>query len=217
MNSTTHRPVTSKQRAFIEKLLSEKDVAGTAYEGWTPDWSRATSKAASSVIDYLLTLPRKGAVNRIGGELPDGDPTILDTDGNPVAAGVYWIHGDHLVRVYKGQQSGRLLVKRINAEQDGDTTTVSYEYLGAASRIMTPDATPQRLRLSEIGGLGKAFDHCLHCGARLDDPVSVDRGIGPVCAKRYADDEQVVGTSEQQAFDLLDQPTEKWGVEDRTV
>ncbi len=166
------RPATDKQRTFVEKLLREKDLSGTKYADWTPDWSRATSRTASQVIDYLLTLPRKGEANREEGELP-------------AQPGVYWIHGDHLVRVYLGQQSGQMLVKRIHFEQDGDEKTVSYEYLGSARKVLTPEATPERLSLEEVGSLGKTFDHCLACGRRLDDPESVDAGIGPICAKRY--------------------------------
>lgn len=167
---TTTRPATEKQQQFVTRLLGEKDTTGTAYEGWTPDWSRATSKAASAVIDYLLTLPK-----RTESVSPAEEPE----------AGVYVIHGDEYVRVYHGQQSGRMLAKRINMEQDGGEWTVSYEYLGAAARVLVPAATPERLSIEEVGSLGITTNHCLICGRRLDDPESVDRGIGPVCARNY--------------------------------
>lgn len=168
----SHRviPATDKQQAFITKLLADRDTTGTAYDGWTPDWSRATKTTASQVINVLLALPKR--TEQAAPELE-------------ITAGVYWIHGDHLVRVYLGQQSGKLLVQRVNAEQDGDQVTVSYEYLGAASRVMTAAATPVRLSLEEVGSLGQTFNHCLVCGRRLDVPESVDRGIGPVCAAKY--------------------------------
>jgi hypothetical protein len=60
---------------------------------------------------------------------------------------------------------------------------VGYHYLGAAARHLP--TTARRLSLAEVGAMGKTFDHCLTCGRRLDDPESVDRGIGPVCAKKY--------------------------------
>lgn len=169
--NTTARPATQKQRDFIERLLGEKDTTGTAYEGWTPDWSRATSRTASTVIDFLLTLPKRTA---------PAAPAAAE-----VTPGVYVIHGDEYVRVYHGQQSGKMLVKRINMEQDGDTWTVHYEYLGSADRVLVPAATPERLSLEEVGSLGITTNHCLMCGRRLDDPESVDRGIGPVCAAKY--------------------------------
>lgn len=154
------KPATEKQRAFIERLLTEKDATGTAYEGWTPDWNRATSKAASAVIDYLMTLPRKSATDK-----PVIDAGIYESDG-------------HLFRVYLGQKTGNMLVKAVEMDEG-----VEYRYLGAASRFLPAGA--RRLSLEEVGHLGKAWDHCLICGRRLDDPESVDRGIGPVCANRY--------------------------------
>jgi hypothetical protein len=170
------RPVSDKQRSLITKLLAERNTEGTAYEGWTPDWSKATSKAASGVISYLLTLPRAVA--------PVEDPAV----------GLYWIHSDHLVRVYHGQKSGRSLAKRVHIERDGDQVDVSYEYLGQAARVLIPAATPVRLTAAEVSDIGKATLHvvdgkvtgtCLHCGRKLDDPESVDRGIGPICAAEY--------------------------------
>lgn len=174
-------PASDKQRSFVEKLLAEKDTAGTAYEGWTPDWDRATTRSASQVIDYLLTLPKRTTRSLLD---PSNGQGRADTTID-IEAGVYTIHGDEYVRVYLGQQSGRLLVKRINMEQDGGEWTVSYEYLGRADRILTPAATPVRLSLEEVGSLGITTNHCLICGRRLDDPESVDRGVGPVCAGRY--------------------------------
>ncbi len=163
-------PVTAPQRDFINQLLLKRDTTGTAYEGWTPDWDRATKKAASSVITYLLTLPLRKAVEATGPE-PE--------------AGVYWIHGDHLVRVYLGQKNHRMLAQRVNVEVDGDETTVSYEYLGLAAKVLVPEATPKRLSLDEVGSLGVTFGHCLVCARLLTVPESVDRGIGPVCAEKY--------------------------------
>ena len=71
-----------------------------------------------------------------------------------------------------------MLVKAVEVDEG-----VQYTYLGAASRKLPADAP--RLTLDEVGDLGKTFDHCLCCGRRLDDPESVDRGVGPVCARKY--------------------------------
>jgi len=176
-----HRPATEKQQKFIERLLVEKDTTGTAYEGWTPDWNRATSKSASSVIDYLLALPKRTTRSLLDSSNGAGRAdTSID-----IELGIYVIHGDEYVRVYWGQKSGRFLVKRINMEQDNGEWTVYYSYLGSADRVLVPAATPQRLSIEEVGSLGITTRHCLICGRRLDDPESVDRGIGPVCASKY--------------------------------
>ena len=41
-----------------------------------------------------------------------------------------------------------------------------------------------RLTLDQCKEIGKAIGRCVVCGARLTDPASVERGIGPICATR---------------------------------
>lgn len=41
-----------------------------------------------------------------------------------------------------------------------------------------------RLTLDQCKEIGKAIGRCVVCGARLTDPASVERGIGPICAGR---------------------------------
>ena len=175
MTTTATTPATDKQRQFIESLLAQRDLSGTVYENWTPDWTRATRQAASSVIDALLDLPRAT-------EAPAPQAT---GSGHPseMQAGVYVYAGDQYARVYRGQQSGRMLAKRIHFVEIGEGTGVSYEYLGLAAKVLGPDA--ERLPVEEVGSLGIHSGTCLICGRRLDDPESVDRGIGPVCAANY--------------------------------
>ena len=174
MNTITTRPTewpaSDRQRSYIESLLAQRDTSGTAYAGWVPDWSRSTRSKASDVIDFLVTLPKK---------------TAAPAPAREFEAGIYR-SGDHLVRVYEGQKSGAMLVKQVDRHSDGplpEDQYVSYTYLGAASRVL--DDSYVRLSMEEVGALGVASNHCLICGRRLDDPESVDRGIGPVCASRY--------------------------------
>lgn len=182
MRTLTPHPASEKQIAFLSRLTSERDTSGitemlrkarlSAVEG-TFD-----KRSASALIDALLDCPKAETAS-----LPEPE------------AGVYE-NGGTLYRVYKGQQSGRMLVSRIDydtavvpggEESDGEPVpsveNVSYDYLGLAARNLPATAT--RLSLEQVGGLGKEFDHCLVCGRRLDDPDSVDRGIGPVCASKY--------------------------------
>lgn len=170
------RYATQKQFDFIKRLLAEREVSADLNEDVSACRALAVagmleSRRASALIDALLAAPKKTAP--AAAEAPE------------IEAGVYVIHGDEYVRVYFGQQSGRMLAKRIHMEQDGGEWTVHYEYLGAAARVLVPAATPERLSLEEVGSLGITTNHCLVCGRRLDDPESVDRGIGPVCAKNY--------------------------------
>lgn len=175
--------MTQKQIDFINVLTAEKDLSlesdgvegspstrstvarvvldmlRTAYTEGT-----ATAKAASAAIDLLLKAPRVTAPE----ETAD------------IEAGVYVSEesGFH-IRVYFGQESGRMLAKQVSFNEG----TVSYAYLGAASKHVTADY--RRCTLEEVGLLGQFSGTCAHCGRRLDDPESVDRGIGPVCAEKY--------------------------------
>ena len=69
----TVRMSTPAQRSFIESMLAERVLTGTNYEGWNPDWDNATFDAASAVIRYLKTLPRKAT--------PKAEPGFYVTEG----------------------------------------------------------------------------------------------------------------------------------------
>jgi Family of unknown function (DUF6011) len=53
-----------------------------------------------------------------------------------------------------------------------------------ANRIHNGQAVA--LTLAQAKELGHQFGHCVMCGALLNDPVSVENGIGPVCARKLA-------------------------------
>jgi hypothetical protein len=167
MNTTY--PATAKQVDFIARLLGERDLTGTRYEGHTTV-PALTKQQASEAITALLALPKAEQVKE-----------RANAEGQTYEAGVYEqpLTG-RLFRVYLGQRSGTLLVKEIIVDEDG----VGYLYHGSAQRVFS-GMIVRRLSLAEVGAMGKTFDHCLMCGRRLDDPTSVDRGIGPVCAAKY--------------------------------
>lgn len=166
--SKTAAPVrlaSEKQVALIKKLLGEKDLTGTAFTVWDDELLAVLQMSeASPAIDMLFALPRK--------------PVQLQAE---IAAGAYRV-GEKIVRVYLGQQSGRMLAAElvdITAENRDD----AWNYLGAAGRFVPTDA--HRLTVEECeqiaGASGQSFSWCCVCGRRLDDPNSVSRGIGPVC------------------------------------
>lgn len=171
MSATTY-PASAKQISFIKSLIADREL--DADNQMAVDLCRElavegtfTSKQASKLIDRLLAAPKKA------------------DERSRIDAGIYAVEdseGTHtIVRVYLGQQSGQMLAKQVFV-LDGD---VSYDYLGMARKVLGSARTWTRLELSEVGALGITTGHCLICGRRLDDPESVDRGIGPVCAENY--------------------------------
>lgn len=163
------RHCTDKQVQFIARLVASRaldprltvmvDEARTAVMA-----GRFSSADASCVIDNLLDAPEK-PVSRPVADEPE--------------AGVYRDAAGRLLRVYRGQQSGRMLAKEVCVGEEYD---VGYRYVGTAAGLVCEQ---QRLSLEEVGKMGIATGECIVCGRRLDDPESVDRGIGPVCAANY--------------------------------
>src|SRR5690606_19864017 len=95
---------------------------------------------------------------------------IPKTETAEIEAGVYVLANGNLARVYFGQQSGSMLLKEV---VDGE-----LEYLGKAERYL---AGSRKAPIEEVGNWGRTTGTCLVCSRKLDDPESVDRGIGPVC------------------------------------
>lgn len=107
----------------------------------------------------------------------EGLPKIAAPKADEEIAGMYRDGEGTILRCYLGQQSGRMLVKALR-EQDGE---YRYEYLGAATRFLRG---AERLPLAEAKEFGRMSGTCCVCARRLDNPESVDAGIGPVCASR---------------------------------
>jgi hypothetical protein len=159
---TTTRLATEKQFNFLVQLVNERPGAKTYVD---------TQLAANHVSH-----PREFSVHEMSNVI--GVVLDMPKTAEEPEAGVYRRNDGELFRVYFGQQSGHMLAKHIRF-LDGE---VDYMYSGAA-RLVVKNAV--RLSLEEVGQLGVASGSCLVCGRRLDDPESVDRGIGPVCAAKY--------------------------------
>lgn len=156
--------ITERQVQFLNRLQDERELtaaANVALNHLRDSYRNhfCTSRHASSVIDLLANLPKKNA---------------------ELTAGIYE-EDNRLFRVYLGQSSGRMLVKSVEVV-DGQ---VEYRYVGQASRVLH---NPRRLTREEVGArtLSYGSDTCMICGRRLDDPTSVDRGVGPVCWENYS-------------------------------
>lgn len=157
---------------LVNKLKVERDMSDPTaaralhllQEAWRED--RATKIVASGIIGDLLKAPVNGAGRK---HLKELDP------------GIYKTPDDHLIRVYLGQNSGRMLAKMVVVGGD----SFWFQYMGVAKKCV-PEGS-RRLTVEEVGSATLALDStiCLVCGRRLDDPESVQRGIGPICRQNY--------------------------------
>ena len=144
---------TDKQKTFIRKLLEE----------------RSGNPAAEEVRDLLNEARESGSLTSLLASKAIND--LLEIPKTEIEAGVYVLPEGNLVRVYFGQQSGHMLAKVV---VDGE-----LEYRGKAERVLAPGS--RKATVEEVGAWGRSTGTCLVCGRQLDDPESVDRGIGPVC------------------------------------
>lgn len=162
-NLTVHHstPATQKQLTFVRTLLAE----------------RAGNEAAEAIRNTLnearLVAPMTAAL------VSECITALLDIPKASQAdpeAGVYVLANGNLARVYFGQQSGHMLLKEV---VDGN-----LEYRGQAHKYL---AGSRKATIEEVGNWGRTTGTCLVCSRKLDDPESVDRGIGPVCYARMTE------------------------------
>lgn len=158
----TGTPATDKQIAFIRKLAAERDL--TPEQRAAVESAKLTAKGASATIEKLLALPK---VERVEAELEAG--MYRKADG----------------RIYKVQRavhgSGRMTAKLLVLGEQGEKAT--FEYQGLATRFVSAD---ERMTLEQAKAFGALYGVCCNCGATLTDEGSIEAGIGPVCAQRFA-------------------------------
>lgn len=166
VESVRTRPATEKQVSLINKLATERELTPVEREALAKALPLLSTKGASKTIDSLMARPKATAAIEPGVYINDTTGVIL--------------------RAYVGQQSGRILCKEVVKVEGADVAAgekeYELEYRGQADRFVTVDF--RKMDLAEAKAWGKTTSHCCVCAARLDDPKSVDAGIGPVCAGR---------------------------------
>lgn len=86
-----------------------------------------------------------------------------------------------MFKVQKARQGSRLLAK-VLVLVDGEDPR--FEYVGAASRFVPAGTVP--MSLEEAKDFGRRTGVCCSCGATLTKEESIARGLGPVCAGKFA-------------------------------
>lgn len=153
---TQTKPASEKQISLIDKLAGERafDLTGIDLESLTG----GRNGSASALISTLFGMPRA-----------DGQGT---TKVDP-EAGFYRVDTDIVqVRISKsGNWYAQLAVKVPGRK------SLKWDYIGKRIDMRTAE------RMTEVEA-GRFYGFCMMCGALLEDPDSIERGIGPVCAKR---------------------------------
>lgn len=128
------------------------------------EWARgATTRAACIQIDRLKALPHTAPA-----VTAPAAPSVVEP-------GFYLLDGD-IVKVQKSQ-AGRFYAKTLIV------STKRFEYAPGVVHKLTP---ADLLTVEQAAKFGHETGVCAVCARDLSDPVSVERGIGPVCYKRFS-------------------------------
>ena len=179
----TVKMATERQAAFIARLLDQRDVGDDKAAERLRQLVSSNgidTRTASKAIEWLLARPRKPADD----ERPNGDLAGL---------GVYQRDGRvYVVREFKPDHEDRKVrfAREIVTLRDsqGDRLALDGEHVryeevkapGMQWKLLDSELVP----MDELSRLGVQFGHCIVCGTVLEVAESIERGIGPVCAKR---------------------------------
>lgn len=169
---TTHfAPASERQTAFIASLLSDRNAPVTYSENISERMSEGvlSSREASAAIDYLKALPKR----------PGAAAKAANID---LPLGIYTV-GEEIWRVGVSRTTGRKYASRLR----GDLLTMGakpqFDFVKGGLAVLAREGERMPLDWAEAWGLSHGW--CICCDAYLTDPASVERGIGPVCAKKY--------------------------------
>ena len=189
-------PPTTKMMSFMLSLARERELpeyGATANERVAflqreVDQRRLGKYGAMDVIDRLKTAP------------------LATDDVTAVQPGVYRRNGViYVVKLNRARTAlhARRLVeiggRRLN-EAD-DVVHIEFEYAPGALAGLKPE---HQMTLEEAKPFIIRYGKCIFCNTFLKDATSVERGVGPVCYKRYAPPKPVAEPDPAQAARLDD-------------
>jgi DNA-directed RNA polymerase subunit RPC12/RpoP len=153
-------PPSDKQRYWVERLLGEKLVNDELRERCEDLLTRedATKGQFSEVMDTLFSLPRKPEE-----DLPDvpAGRYALIVDGELQFVKVWKNQSETKTRCYDDDEWGHQYPLRETLE------AIEHAGIGESAQLY-----------------GYLRAHCSRCGTRLENRLSVELGIGPVCGDK---------------------------------
>jgi hypothetical protein len=186
MNATL-TPASEKQVALITRLLGEKDLTGTPFEGHTVAPAGLTGGkggSASAAIEALFALPRKAqAVVPEGMHRASG--TIFKVQRAVHGSGN--LYAKRLVGFHPASVNGKCYCSDLQGVLCGvcrepEKTEWSFEYAPGVMRYLSADTL---MTLDEAKAFGALYGTCCQCGRTLTNESSIEAGIGPVCAEKF--------------------------------
>lgn len=176
----------TKQVSFIRNLLADR-ASTPQNEMIASTLDTLDKRAASRAIEYLLGQPK---VNRTRQDaLANVDGITGKREVEVTKPGVFR-KDDDIFLVKPNQQKTRLYAKRLVKSADRLTEgekVVKFEWDYAAGAIFTlTESDRVSLDDEEIRDITTRYGRCICCGRVLKAAESVQRMIGPVCARYFA-------------------------------
>lgn len=178
--------ITSKQVAFIEKLMAEVEA----------NIENMTSQTAKNAVHYIK-VAKKGLADgtmskRNGSQVIENlirfnktnylahEEAALERANRVLAPIGVYKHDNEIYRVVKvrGGSDNRYAQKLSVIEGRNPQWLSAHGYVWKlkVEELISPQVAAQ---------MGRATGYCVICGRHLSDEESVAKGIGPICAQRY--------------------------------
>jgi hypothetical protein len=177
-----------KQIKFINDLLDEKELEPETVVGFRTALATMDKKAASSLIDLLIRLPKKE--NKVVGgsksalqeallKAPKSKYAVPNVELDMSLTDATKLTGDHLFIELK-EYMGNLYMRRLHGAVGAFTRT----------RVANDDAVTIMNHISKdpykyAKIFGTIYSCCGSCGAELTDPISRELQLGPECRKKF--------------------------------
>jgi hypothetical protein len=176
-----------KQVAFIDSLLTERELDAIQVSSFRSMLPTLTKKQASGMIDLLLRLPQKAT------KVPGADKSLLQEALSSAPKSKYAIPVSELDISLEGtpltgdllfievkEYMGNLYMRRLTGSVGGFTRhRVPSQDSITIMNVISQDP----YKYAKI--FGQHYSCCGSCGAELTDPVSRDLQLGPECRKKF--------------------------------
>lgn len=177
-----------KQVKFINDLLVDREMEDSVREGYKLALTTMDKKAASKLIDLLLSLPKavtkvpaaagKTSLQEALSKAPKSKYAI-PTEELDIALNSTPLHGDLLFLEIR-EYMNNLYMRRLTGSVGGFTRwKVANDDAVALVNIIAQDP----YKYTKI--FGQHYSCCGSCGAELTDPISRELQLGPECRKKF--------------------------------
>lgn len=177
-----------KQIKFINDLIVDREMEDSVREGYKLALTTMDKKAASKLIDLLLSLPKATTKVPVAAGKPSLQEALskapkskyaIPVEELDIALNSTPLHGD-LLFIEIREYMNNLYMRRLTGSVGGFTRwKVANDDAVALVNIIAQDP----YKYTKI--FGQHYSCCGSCGAELTDPISRELQLGPECRKKF--------------------------------